>query len=511
MSTELDAFFAALRRDADDAPVAAPDAARRLGHRRRRRAAVVAAVTVFAVVGGVAVAIGAGLPAAQRPPAGPPAATPSATQAPTAFQRPAPTTFQRLAPVGAGIGLGQPAPRFATVVTMGDRAFVCWQSESGRTSVVAVDLATGRTAWGPVHLGDFADTAAFFWHPRYVVVKGRQDNGSRPDGTMFALDPATGKILLRLDVDSGADDVVLGESTLVIGARRDGETRGYDLATGRVRWTVPDPAGRIVHSIPMQSAAGAPPESQRGGFGGPTLATGQFVQLTADGTAIVRDLATGAESARRAGAVSAAGGEGHDDVLAVDGVLYVVHRDQRGAIRAVGLSGPPAVTAVHTAGNGVQVGPLFWCGTTQICFLERGPAQEEHLAGFDTGARKIRWRQDGPVSRLQVVDGQVLLNLTPRSGHPRSAVIDASGRQVLGEDAQAGTASWIDGNALLIVERPGAGPATGVSGVSPLTGGRVQLGTADLGMLDASLACGWSRTHLLCVTVGGVKVWRFAA
>jgi hypothetical protein len=189
----------------------------------------------------------------------------------------------------------------------------------------------------------------------------------------------------------------------------------------------------------------------------------------------------------------------------------VVHRDERGAIRAVGLSGPSAVTAVHTAGNGVQIGPLFWCGATQICFLERGPAQEEHFAGFDTGARKIRWRQDGPVSRLQVVDGQVLLNLTPRSGHPRSAVIDASGRQVLGEDAQAGTANWIDGNALLIVEAPGAGPATGVSGVSPLTGGRVQLGTADLGPLDANLACGWSRTHLLCVTVGGVKVWRFAA
>jgi hypothetical protein len=161
------------------------------------------------------------------------------------------------------------------------------------------------------------------------VIMGRHDNGSRPDGTIFALDPATGTMLMHPDVDNfEADDVVLGESTLVIGARRDGKTRGYDMATGRVQWTVPDPASRIVDGLAMQSAAGTPPESQRGGFGGPPVATSQFVQLTADGTAIVRDLATGAESARRAGAVIAATGDSRDQLLAVDGILYVIDRNK---------------------------------------------------------------------------------------------------------------------------------------------------------------------------------------
>ncbi|GAA4264262.1 outer membrane protein assembly factor BamB family protein [Dactylosporangium darangshiense] len=500
MSTELDAFFAALRRDADEVPAAPPDAARRLGRRRRRQAAVVAVVAVFAVVGTIVVAIGAGLPRGQQPPAGPSPVTPTAAQKPT--------TFQRLAPVGAGIGLGQlQPPRLATVVTMGDRAFVCLQSESGQTSVVAVDLATGRAAWGPVHLADFSDTAAVYWHPRYVLIMGRHDNGSRPDGTIFALDPATGTMLMHLDVDNfEADDVVLGESTLVTGARRDGKTRGYDMATGRVQWTVPDPASRIVDSLVMQSAAGSPLESQRGGFGGPPVATSQFVQLTADGTAIVRDLATGAESVRRAGAVSAATGDSRDQVLAVDGILYVIDRDKHGTIRAADISGPAAATDVYTATNGVQIGQPVWCGPNRICFEELGKPGDEHVTALDTAAQKVRWRQDGSIFRLQVVNGQVLLNLMTQSGDLRNAVVDASGRQILSEQAQTGTAGWIDGNALLVIGPGDRDSPTSVSGVSPLTGGPVQLG-----VVDDNRGCGWSRTHLVCATITGIKVWRFAA
>jgi hypothetical protein len=82
---------------------------------------------------------------------------------------------------------------------------------------------------------------------------------------------------------------------------------------------------------------------------------------------------------------------------------------------------------------------------------------------------------------------------------------DTSDRQVLSEEAQAGIASWIDGGALLIIGPTDEGAPTVVSGVSPLTGGRVQLG-----VIDGNRGCGWSRTHLVCVTVAGIKVWRFA-
>ena len=510
MSRELDAFFTAMSHDADGLPAATPDTVRRLGRRRRRRATVIAAVTVFFLVGTVAVAIGAGLP--KGPPR--PAVTPSAV-APsgTSTAAVAPTTFQKLAPVGATISLAnsQSPPRFGTVVTAGDRAFVCWQSESGQTNVVAVDLSTGRVAWGPVHVADFDDTAAVYWHPRYVVVMGRNDNGSRPDGAVFALDPGTGKVLLDVDVDNfEADDLVLGGSTLVIASRPDGKTRGYDLATGRVSWTVPDPASRIVQSLAVQTAAGSPPESQRGGLGGPPVATDRFVQFTADGTAILRDLATGAETARRPGAVGAVdpedNGQTQDEALAVDGVLYSIDRNRRNVVRAADLSGQGAASNLYTAESGVQLGRLLWCGPAQICVGEHREPDIDGIAGLDTGTHKVRWRQDGFVTRMQVVDGQVLLNLTTRAVDNRSVVIDPAGRPLLSEQAQAGAAGWIDGNALLVLQPRPDSRSTEVSGVSPLSGGPVPLGTVE----DAR-GCGWSRTHLVCVTTTGITVWRFAA
>lgn len=508
MSTELDAFFTALRHDADEVPAAAPDAARRLGRRRRRRAAVIAVVAAFVVVGTVAVAIGAALPKAQPQPAGTPTGTPSGTPAGPPSGTPAvaltPTTFRTLAAVGPGIGFAaaQP-PRFGTAVTTGDRAYVCWQSETGKTSVAAVDLRTGRAVWGPVHLADFADAAVVYWHPRYVVVIGSNDNGSEPDGTAFALHPDTGKVALRVDIGS-ADDLVLGESTLVLGARQDRETRGYDLATGQVRWTVADPPSAVVHSLGVVTAAGGPLESQRGEFTVPAVTASQFVQLTADGTAILRDVATGAESARRTGAVSAAAAGQVDDVLAVDGVLYVVSRRQPGVIRAVNLSGAPAATTLYTAAPGVELGRLLWCGAARICFAETSQ-EVDRFVGFDPVGRAVRWQQDGSAGRAQVVNGMVLLNLMAHGGDTRSAVVDADGRQVLGEQAQAGAAGWVDGLAVLLLETGRDGSAVAVSGVSPLNGKPVALGT-----VEGSRGCGWSRTHLVCVTLAGVKVWRFA-
>jgi hypothetical protein len=256
----------------------------------------------------------------------------------------------------------------------------------------------------------------------------------------------------------------------------------------------------------MQSAAGAPPESQRGGFGGPPIARSQFVQLTADGTAIVRDLGTGTESARRAGATRGDSGGSGNQALAVDGILYVVDHDKPGTVRAVDMSGPAAATDVYTTANGMQVVRPLWCGPTQICFEEQGSSGDEHVTGFDTASRKVRWRENGSILRLQVVNGQILLNLMTRSGDPRSAVMDASGRQILSEQAQTGTAGWLDGNALLILGGRDRDAPVSVSGVSPLTGGPVQLG-----VVDGNRGCGWGRTHLVCVTITGIKVWRFAA
>jgi hypothetical protein len=306
--------------------------------------------------------------------------------------------------------LVQEAYARATVGTFGNRAVVTWQTESGTTGVTAVDVRTGRAVWGPVMLGSFDESAMSFWHPRYVLVGARNDNGSRPDGAVFVLDPGTGKVLLRVDVDNfEADDLVVGESTLVMGSRRDRVTDGYDLASGRVRWAVPDPPSGVVHSIPMESWSDRPVASLRNLQPGIPVATQQFVQLTADGAVILRDLATGAEVARRPDAVSPRGADGEvDKVLAVDGVLYSVGRDRPGVVLARNLSRPESSASVYEAAAGVWIGRMVVCGTAQVCVDEREvQSVNGRLVAFDVHGRTVRWRRDVDlVQHLQVLGGQ---------------------------------------------------------------------------------------------------------
>ncbi|WP_433222324.1 PQQ-binding-like beta-propeller repeat protein [Dactylosporangium sp. CS-047395] len=464
MSTELDPFFAALRHDAEALPAANPAQVRDRGRRRGRRRALATGAAAFAVVAVIALAIGIGLPHG-RPHGGEPA-----TPGPTSTE--APPRFEKLTPVGSPVGLGAAAGnRLATVQILGDRAFVCVQSEAGQVSVAAVDLATGRKVWGPLVVATFRDTAVASWHPKFVVVMGRHDDGTRPDGSVLTLDPATGKPLLQVDVDAfEQDDIVLGESTLVIGSRAQGTTRGYDLATGQVRWTVPDPSSRIVHSLPMQIPGGPGAAPLRSAVGGPFLALGQFVQFTADGTAIVRDVDTGAESSRRTGALSPSGSDGeHDDGVAVGGVLYAVDHASGATIRATDLTidqGKPAAatTTVYTAGPGARIGQVQACGPGRICFTEQR-ANGMRLVDLDTGRRRTVWTREGVTRNWHALDGQVLVNGLDEPG----GIYDAAGRQLL--KAPARTQGWIDPRSALLF-------TTGneVLGVAPLDGEPVPLG-----------------------------------
>ncbi|WP_433063752.1 hypothetical protein [Dactylosporangium sp. CS-033363] len=490
MSTELDPFFAALRHDAEALPAAAPAHVRELGRRRGRRRALAVGAAAFAAVAVIALVIGVALPHG-RPHGGEPA-----TPGPTSTE--APPRFEKLTPVGSAIALGAAVSnRLATVQVLGDRAFVCLQNEAGETSVVAVDLATGRKVWGPLVVATFRDTAVIHWHPRFVVLMGRHDDGTRPDGSVLTLDPDSGKTLLKVDVDAfEQDDIVLGESTLVIGSRGEGTTRGYDLATGQVRWTVPDPSGRIVHSLPMQLPGGPGAAPLRSAFGGSFLATGQFVQFTGDGTAIVRDVGTGAEASRRAGVLSPSGAGGeHDDGVAVGGVLYAVDHGTGATVRATDLTKPgAATTTVYTAAQGARIGQVLACGPGRICLAEQSD-NGMRLVDLDTGRRRAVWTRDGVTRDWHALDGQVLVNGLDEPG----GIYDAAGKQLLKEPGRR--QGWIDPRSALVFTQDDE-----VLGVTPLNGDPVRLGA-----IGAALGWGWSRTHLIAVVGDEIKVWRFAA
>ena len=114
------------------------------------------------------------------------------------------------------------------------------------------------------------------------------------------------------------------------------------------------------------------------------------------------------------------------------------------------------------------------------------------MIGLDTGNGKVRWRQNGKATRAQVVNGFVLLNFSDGDNDRRSVVVDPAGRQLLTEQAQIGAASWVDGNALLVLQARQGDPAVTLSGVSPLSGRPVPLGTITV---QDVRDCGWSRTR----------------
>jgi hypothetical protein len=212
-------------------------------------------------------------------------------------------------------------------------------------------------------------------------------------------------------------------------------------------------------------------------------------------------MGTGANSTGRAGVVGPGGEAGpRDDVAAIDGTLYVVSPADSTRIRATDLTRSAATTTVYTAPGGTTVGAPFSCGPARICFSEHGPGRQS-LAGFDIGGRRVLWRHDGSPDRLQVADGQVSV-----AAHDRPAEIyDAGGRQLLRNRSGTDTAGWIDGRSALLFRRSETGSRTDVSGVTPLDGEPVPLGS-----VTGLLGCGWSRTHLTCLTEAGIKVWRFA-
>jgi hypothetical protein len=490
MSTELDPFFIALRHDADGLPTTTPDLVRRRGRQRRRRIALTASFAAFVVLLSVALVAG-NRPDRKEQPAPPvPADTPTST----------PIKFDTLVPVGPGIRLGgSESADMGLPVIVGNRAFVSWKTEDDNLTVIAaVELATGRKIWGPVELASFSAITTPLWHPRYAVVVGRNDNGSRPVRTVFVLDPDTGRMLLRVDVDKlGIDHVLLGESTLVVGARSDRTTRGYDLATGQVRWTIPDPPSGIARIVPMEHSPGPSIAWQRNRLVGAPYTVREFVQLTTDRAAIVRDIDTGRETARRSGAVVDI-----NTAVAVDDVLYSVDEASRNRVQAVDLTGSDPARTVYTATPGVTVHLPTVCGTSRICVGEREESGGTYLVALDTIANTVRWRQAGQYEVLSIASGQVLMELDERS-----AIFDPSGRQLLNEQAQRASAMWIDDQAVLLVryESVDASTRTVLLGVSPLDSDPVPLGT----ILDVR-GCDTSRTHLVCITVNDIKVWRFA-
>ncbi|MBB5872216.1 hypothetical protein F4553_005650 [Allocatelliglobosispora scoriae] len=499
MTADLDPFFAALRQDADAVPTGVPAVARRRGRSRTLRTVAGAAAGVLVLVGGVGVAVRGGS-----------GSDPDIAPQPVASHSvPGPVIpFGSLRQVGEAVTVDGPT-RVTTIPTTADRAFVGRQTEDdGKLTVTAINLSNGRVAWGPKTIGTFGDAAFVSWHPRYVIASGRHDAGVRPDGSVTVLDQKNGKVLMRVDVNNFEEDhVIIGESLMIIDSRLDRTIRAYDLATGKVQWSLPDGGNPTVHLMADSStAAMGDVNSNRGRFSpGADFGFTRIVQVTTDGTAIVRNARTSAEVSRHPKAADPAGQDAHDEMLTIDGVLYTSRINATAVIRATDLRPGGATRQLYT-NDAASAHSLTPCGTGRLCFTEfaEGDRSGKYgLTSISTTDGKVAWRRNVESRDLRTVNGLLLVSISPGQSDMVSTVTDSDGREVLSAEGRRGDAYWLDTNALIIFRGFGKNGYE-VFATSPIAADPVLLGEVD-GVGE----CGWNTTHLICVASGQIKVWGF--
>ena len=322
--------------------------------------------------------------------------------------------------------------------------------------------------------------------------------------------PAPRKVLLHVEVDNfEADDVVFGETMLVLGSRVAHNTRGFDLATGQVRWTVPDP-GRRDRAQPADGELGRI-EARRTAH---QPADRQLPRRQGVCAAHHRWRSDPARSRHRAGSPPGEGGEHRRLRLRARrhdrGRWRALRRDPRHGGEADPGNGPGetriAERVLHTAEPGTTIAALTACRAARICFTENGQGDGEvahNIIALDTTTGKVLWKQDGVTRDLRVVGDRVLATILVGrvTRRARSSTRPAASSSTRGARRAS---PWLDPEAALIFRPSRDGTSTEVLGLSPLTSQPTSLGT-----LTGGRGCGWTTTNLICVTPDGIKVWRF--
>ncbi|UQU66236.1 PQQ-like beta-propeller repeat protein [Couchioplanes caeruleus] len=457
MPADLDQMFAALGRDADAVPLAAPEAARRRGLERSRTRALGAAVAVVAALGA-----GAGVSALRD--AGP---------APVAVSRGGP-----LAEVGSPLAYASPARITLTAVDAA-RAYAGWEDRSGGIHVAGADLHTGAPAWPERSLGRFAGLGALVAVPQAVVVTVENGGDLTGKRSAYVLDPLSGRERWHVSF-TAADDVLYTGQGLVTVSARTGLTRAFDWVTGSDRWTASPAADPVVRTIVMSTPGEV------------------LVQLTQGRSLLVRDLGTG-EVIRTLPAAPRP--EAH---LVADGrMLYSA--DNSGSsygVRAIDVTSDLPSRTIFTGPQQRQVTGLAMCGTLRLCLLDGSDAGGEPFLpdGTNTALTALHlpdglkaWRMAAPhaAQTIEARDGRILVG----GGEGGYALHDAQGNRVWRDMAPAG---WLTDDMLVTL------PASGVLSTVTAADGRVRaLGSVPV---DPG-TCARTADRLACATPTSLRLW----
>jgi PQQ-like domain len=168
---------------------------------------------------------------------------------PTVTPTGSPMNFSPLQRLG---GVPLPATASGGVGILNGRGFAVVEVPSG-IQVTGVDLTTGKALWPAITLpGAFGErgtrSGGVRFVPEAVVVI---ESGT---GTVFAVDPATGKVRWHYE-GAQIENIAFFPGVAVFADRRAGETVGIDLVTGVRRWRIASPILQVFGmTVPTDSA-----------------------------------------------------------------------------------------------------------------------------------------------------------------------------------------------------------------------------------------------------------------
>ncbi len=282
-------------------------------------------------------------------------------------------------------------------------------------------------------------------------------------------------------------------------------------------WQRPAGADRPVRALGMY----VPADLERAGQGTFPLDVSdpRLIQITAKGKVVVRDSATGDTQKTLTGPVP------DSAPIAYDGRLYAVEgADTASGYRLtttdVAGSGDPGV--VYSGPAGRRFEDLTICGSDRICLADTAPEAPSQVVSVDIGSGREAWRRPAPEQSAALsargdrllVTGHNVQGTTPEEMAPKagSLLYDRDGRQLLAEQDQGATITWVGPGTLLTVPPAQLAREPGeqvrpvprdVVEVSAKNGSRTVLGSAP----EGPGYCSATGERLACPTATGLQLW----
>ncbi|MGI5213026.1 Hsp70 family protein [Plantactinospora sp. CA-290183] len=417
--------------------------------------------------------------------------------------------FQDFAEIGR-VTAREKDPTSLFTATAGDRAYVAYQRDDQRLDIAVLKPGSATVLrWITTESGSehWAGITAL---PDALIVRAHAVSSSTPR-EISAYDPDDGRKLWGRVTD-GNDDVRYFERHVVLLDKSADTVVGIDVRSG-AEWVAPSPKGEYdsdsaIHPVRTAVGLGGPADPD----GEPTVLAGEddprLVEVGADGSIRVLDVATGKELRRSRPKVAGTG----DLVLAYQDQVFVAAATSGYGLLRFDLARLGEATNLYTAPDKTRrPSDLQPCGEQQVCLLEtassNGDTTQLVAVRTDGGAGngQAEWRRDVPQAQrlLPVGENVVVGGSTPRS-LIRLFTVDGAARLT-----RDGVGVRVDGGNLLVFDGALSTYSDDAS-VAGVVAGSGQLD--ELGQLKGvhSARCSWNSALIVCPAGSEFVLARFA-